>query len=312
VATGAQEYRPAEYLYGENPRVVTNLELDEKIDRGDNEIINAKGMVMIQCVGSRSGERNYCSRVCCSHSIKNALRMKEINPQIDITILFRDMRTYGFMEDYYREAAAKGVKFIRYETNNKPKVKHNIDNDTLRVEVYDPVLCTELAIDADILVLAAAVIPSSGTKEISKLFKLPLTPDGFYQEAHVKLRPVDFAAEGVFICGTAHYPKHIKESINQALGASGRAATILSRDSVTVSGAVCEVNEELCVSCGACIKVCAYGAIAFTDTPKGKKANVNPVLCKGDGLCNAKCPTGAISLKQFTDEEIFAQIDAAI
>ncbi len=311
IATGAEEYRPVEYLYGENPHVVTNLELGEKIDRGDTKIFNAKGMVIIQCVGCRNHERNYCSRVCCSHSIKNALKMKEVNPQIEVTILFRDMRTYGFMEDYYRKAAVKGVRFIRYTPQDKPKVQHLKDSNKLRVEVYDPVLDTELAIDADILVLAAAVIPSSGTREISKLFKLPLNSDGFFQEAHVKLRPVDFAAEGIFLCGTAHYPKHIKEAISQALGASGRAATILSRDSVTASGAVCDVDEERCVSCGACIKVCTYGAISFYDTPKGKKAKVNPVLCKGDGLCNAKCPAGAISLKHFTDEEIFAQIDAA-
>ncbi|MBN1904754.1 MAG: CoB--CoM heterodisulfide reductase iron-sulfur subunit A family protein [Deltaproteobacteria bacterium] len=311
IATGAEENKPTEYLYSEAPNVVTNIELDEKIERDDEDIVNAKGMVMIQCVGCRNSDRNYCSRVCCSHSIKNALKMKEINPDIDITILFRDMMTYGFMEDYYREAGAKGVRFIRYETNNKPKVELLKDVYKLRVEVCDPVLDKELAIDADMVVLAAAIIPSSGTKEISRLFKLPINSDGFFQEAHVKLRPVDFAVEGIFLCGSAHYPKHMSEAISQALGASGRAATILSRDSVTASGAVCEVNEETCFSCGACIKSCTYGAISFIDTQKGKKAKVNPVLCKGDGLCNAKCPAGAISLKHFTDEEIFAQIDAA-
>lgn len=311
IATGAEEYRPTEYLYGENSCVVTNLELDEKIDRGDEDIINAKGMVMIQCVGCRDKERNYCSRVCCSHSIKNALKMKEINPDIDITILFRDIRTYGFMEDYYREAATKDVRFIRYVPEDKPKVEHLYDGNHLRVTVFDPVLEKELAIDADMVVLASAVIPCPATEEISGMFKLPLNPDGFFQEAHVKLRPVDFAAEGVFLCGNAHYPKHISETISQALGAAGRAATILSRDSVTASGAVCEVNEDMCVSCGACVGVCTYGAIDFVDTSKGQKARVNALLCKGDGLCNAKCPAGAISLKHFTDEEIFRQIDAA-
>ena len=150
------------------------------------------------------------------------------------------------------------------------------------------------------------------TQEISRLFKVPLNPDGFFQEAHVKLRPVDFAADGVFLCGMAHYPKHLSETISQAYGAAGRAVTILSKDSVTASGAVCEVNESDCVSCGACISVCKYGAIEFHETPQGKKARVNPVLCKGDGLCNSKCPTGAISLKHFTDEEILSQIDAAV
>jgi heterodisulfide reductase subunit A len=181
----------------------------------------------------------------------------------------------------------------------------------LRISVPDPVLGEKLELDADLLVLSAALIPSKGSQEIARLFKAPLNPDGFLQEAHVKLRPVDFAAEGVFLCGTAHYPKHIPETIGQAYGAAGRAITLLSQDSVTASGAVCEVNEEDCVSCGACIAACAYGAIEFRETPKGKKASVNPILCTGDGLCNAKCPTNAISLKHFTDEEVFCQIDAA-
>jgi heterodisulfide reductase subunit A len=167
-------------------------------------------------------------------------------------------------------------------------------------------------LDADFLVLSAAVIPSSGSRELARLFKVPLSPDGFFQEAHVKLRPVDFAAEGVFVCGMAHYPKSISEAIGQAYGAAGRAVTLLSRDYVTASGAVCEVNETDCVACGACITACTYGAIEFEATPKGKKARVNPVLCKGDGLCNAKCPTGAIKLKHYTDEEVFDQIDAAV
>jgi heterodisulfide reductase subunit A len=181
----------------------------------------------------------------------------------------------------------------------------------LRVTVPDPVLGQRLALDVDLLVLSAAVIPSKGSQEIARLFKIPLNPDGFFQEAHVKLRPVDFAAEGIFLCGINHYPKHILETISQAYGAAGRAVTLLSQDSVTASGAVCEVNEQACVACGACIKACTYGAIEFRETPNGKKASVNPILCKGDGLCNAKCPTNAIILKHYTDEEVFCQIDAA-
>jgi heterodisulfide reductase subunit A len=313
LATGADEYTPTEYLYGEDDRVLTSVELGERIAGGDEKVINAESLVMIQCVGCRNEDRNYCSRVCCSHSIKNALKLKELNPQMAIYILFRDMRTYGFSEDYYREASEKDIKFIRYEQDDKPRVEATEEDGkpVIRVTVPDPVLGQRLELDADVLSLAAAVVPSAGTSEIAKLFKVTLSPDGFFKEAHVKLRPVEFSADGVFLCGTAHYPKHIQETINQAYGAAGRALTLLSHDTVVASGSVCEVNEHDCISCGACITACSYDAIEFVDTPKGKKARVNPVLCKGDGVCNAKCPTNAIVLKHFTDEEIFSQIDAA-
>jgi heterodisulfide reductase subunit A len=313
IATGAQEYTPVEYLYGEDDRVLTSVELGERIAGGEDAVINARSLVMIQCVGCRNKDRNYCSRVCCSHSIKNALKLKEINPGMDITSIYRDMRTYGFKEDYYRKAADKDVRFIRYEPDDPPRVEalKEEGRSVLRVAVSDFILGRKLAIDAEVLTLAAAVVPSATSHEIARLFKVPLSPDGFFQEAHVKLRPVDFAADGVFLCGTAHYPKHITEAVSQAYGAAGRAATILTKTSVVASGAVCEVEEKDCVSCGACISVCTYGAIEFHETPQGKKARVNPILCKGDGLCNSRCPTGAISLKHFSDEEIFCQIDAA-
>jgi heterodisulfide reductase subunit A len=314
IATGADEYKPSEYLYGKDERVLTQLELEERIAKGDEKIINSKSIVMIQCVGCRQEDRNYCARICCSHAIKNALKLKETNPEMDIYVLFRDMRTYGFREDYYREAADKGVKFIRWEPVEKPHVEAVTaeGKPVLRVSVPDPILGKILAIDADAVVLSAAVIPSAGSSEVARLFKITANPDGFFQEAHVKLRPVDFAAEGVYLCGIAHYPKHISETIAQAYGAAGRAMTLLSKDTVTASGSVCEVMEKDCVSCGACITACSYGAIEFHDTPQGKKAVVNPVLCKGDGLCNAKCPTGAIVLKHYTNEELLSQIDAAI
>ena len=314
LATGAEEYVPTEYLYGEDERVLTQLGLEEEITKGTERVMNSQSIVMIQCVGCRQEDRNYCSRICCNVAIKNALKLKEVNPKIDIYILFRDMRTYGFAEDYYREAADKDVKFIRWEPADKPQVEITSaeDNPVLQIQVPDPILGQRLALDADLLVLSAAVVPSKGSMEIARLFKAPLNPDGFFQEAHVKLRPVDFAAEGVYTCGIAHYPKHIPESIGQAYGAAGRAVTLLSRDTVTASGAVCEVKENDCIACGACITACTYGAIEFRETPQGKKAYVNAILCKGDGLCNAKCPTNAISLKHYTDEEVFAQIDAAI
>ena len=246
IAIGADVYKPTEYLYGEDDRVLTNLELEEQIAQGDEKVINAESLVMIQCVGCRNEDRNYCARICCSQSVKNALKLKEINPKMDIYILFRDMRTYGFKEDYYREAANKDVKFIRYEPQDKPQVKAVKEGgkEILRVTVTDYILGKKLEIDADLLALAAAVIPSAGTKEIAGLFKVTLSPDGFFKEAHVKLRPVEFATDGVYLCGMAHYPKLMSETINQAYGAAGRVLTLLSHDIVTASGSVCEVDEK--------------------------------------------------------------------
>ena len=314
LAIGADLYRPAEYLYGEDDRVVTHLELEERIGKGDEKIVDAKSLVMIQCVGCRNEERNYCSRLCCSESVKNALRLRELNPEMDIYLLFRDMRTYGFNEDYYREASNKDIKFIRYEPQDKPEVEAGESDEgrpVLKVTVTDFVLGKKLVLDADIVALAAAVIPSESTREVAGLFKVTLSPDGFFKEAHVKLRPVEFGTDGVYLCGLAHYPKFIQETINQAYGAAGRVLTLLSHDIVVASGAVCRVNESKCMGCGACVSACTYGAIELRDAKKAKKATVNPVLCKGDGLCNTKCPTGAIQLKHYTDEELLSEIDAA-
>jgi len=313
IAIGADVYTPTEYLYGEDEKVLTHVEVGEAIAKGDEKVVNAQSLVMIQCVGCRNEDRNYCSRVCCTHAVKNALSLKKVNPEMDIYILFRDMRTYGTSEDYYREASEKDVKFIRYVPEESPEVTATTTEGrpVIQVAVTDPILGQKIAIDADILSLAAAVIPSAATQEIAGQFKVTLSPDDFFKEAHVKLKPVEFAADGVYLCGTAHYPKHIRESINQAYGAAGRVLTLLAKDTVIASGSICEVNDNDCVSCGACITACTYGAIEFRETDQGRKAWVNPVLCKGDGLCNAKCPTNAIVLKHFTDEALYGQIDAA-
>jgi heterodisulfide reductase subunit A len=314
IATGVNVYQPTEYLYGQDERVLTHLELEEGIYSQDEKVIGAQTLVMIQCVGCRNEERNYCSRVCCGESIKNALKLKEVNPETDIYILYRDMRTYGMLEDYYRQASENDIKFIRYEPEEPPRVEaaQEEGRPVLRVSLPDYILGDSLAINADIVALAAAVVAREDNKEVASLFNAALGPDDFFKEAHVKLRPVEFATGGVYLCGMAHYPKYIPETINQAYGAAGRVLTLLSNDTVTVSGSICDVVENKCMGCGACISACAYDAIQFQKTKNGPKAVVNPVLCKGDGLCNAVCPTGAIYLKHFTDEELDTQIDAAI
>lgn len=313
IAIGAEVYQPREYLYGEDDRVLTQLELEERLHRGDEKVTRAGSIVMIQCVGCRNEERNYCSRICCSESIKNALKLKAIHPKMEITILFRDMRTYGLSEDHYREAANRGVRFIRYEPQEPPEVEAGESEEgrpILKVRAPDYILGCKVEIEADWVALAAATVPSSGSQEISQLFKAPLGPDGFFQEAHVKLRPVEFGTDGVYLCGIAHYPKLIAETVSQAYGAAGRALTLLSHDTVIASGSICEIEEKKCIGCGACVEACTYGAIELYETRQGKKARMNPVLCKGDGLCNSKCPTAAIQLKHYTDEQLIAQIDS--
>ena len=314
LATGAAEHRPTEYLYGQDERVWTQLELEDRAVKRDRRLDEARSMVMIQCVGCRNEERSYCARICCTQAIKNALALKKARPDMKLTVLYREMRSYGFGEDSYREAAGAGVRFVRFEDGDQPEVAATVEDGrpVLRVTVADPILGQKLALDADLLVLSAAVVPSAGSDEAAKMFKVAKNPDGFFQEAHVKLRPVDFGADGVFLCGAAHYPKHISEVIASALGAAGRAASLLSQDTVTASGSVCKVFADRCISCGACVSACSYGAIQMRDTPEGKKAEVNAVLCKGDGLCCTKCPTTAIVLDHYTDEGINSQIDAAL
>ncbi|MFH1059063.1 MAG: CoB--CoM heterodisulfide reductase iron-sulfur subunit A family protein [Pseudomonadota bacterium] len=315
IAVGADAYQPSEYRYGQDPRVLTNLDFEQKLAAGDAAVTAAQTVVLIQCVGCRNEERNYCSRICCGHSVKNALKLKEINPAAEVYVLFRDMRTYGFREDHYRQASSLDVKFIRYEPEAPPQVEAAEAEDgraVLRVGLPEYLLDQELAIDADLVVLAAAVVPPAGAREVSQMFKVSLGADGFFQEAHVKLRPVDFGAEGVYLCGTAHYPKHLGETVSQAYGAAGRVLTLLANDTVVASGSVCAVDEHQCIGCGACADACTFGAIEMAGAKQGPKARVIPVLCKGDGLCNAKCPTGAIQLKHYTDEELLGQIRAGL
>ncbi len=303
VATGALEYKPAEYMYGKDERIVTQLELEDLLSE---EKIDPKNVVMIQCVGSRGENVPYCSRICCTTAIKNALRLKELNPEAKVYILFRDVRTYGFMEDYYQKAAREGVIFIRFDVDSKPKVE--IAEGSLVVSVKDLTLEEELHLDPDLVVLSAATIPDPNNEYLSKALKVPLSKDGFFLEAHMKLRPVDFATEGAFLCGSAHSPKFIEESISQAEAVVSRACTILSKDYLEAEGVVSVVNSDKCSGCETCILVCPFDAI---EKDENSKAKVNELLCKGCGACVAACRGGAIQQRCFSDEQILSVIRSA-
>jgi heterodisulfide reductase subunit A len=307
VSTGATEYKPHEYLYGKNPRIMTQHELEEKLAQ---EKLNPKNVVMIQCVGARNDERPNCARICCGQAIKNALKIKEINPEAEVYVLYKDMRAYGFKEDYYREAAMKGVLFINYDDERKPEITN--ENGNLKAKFWEPVLQEQVEIEPDLVVLSAATIPNSDNKHVAEMLKVPLTKDGFFLEAHMKLRPVDFATEGVFVCGMAHSPKYIDESIAQACAAASRATTILSKKTLEMEGIVANVAEDLCSGCRVCEYLCPYGAIEMKDKDGKTIAHVVEALCKGCGACGTACPTKAITLGHFTTEEIIAQVKAAL
>jgi heterodisulfide reductase subunit A len=311
IASGGEEYKPSEYLYGKDPRVMTLVELEGEIAKGNGRITSCNNLVVIQCVGSREDGRSYCSRVCCSESIKCALKIKDVNPETNIYILYRDIRTYGFKEDYYREARERGVIFVRYEVDDKPRVETITEDNQnlLRVTAKDLLSGEDLIIDTDILALGVANIPAADNKRLSQLFKVPLNEDGFLLEAHVKLRPVDFATEGVFMCGLAHSPKFIEESIAQAKAAASRAGTILSKDIIAIGGLVSFVNKNKCSGCGVCQLICPFQAIEIDG--EEKVAVINEALCKGCGACVSSCVCGAINIKGFSDTQILAVIDAA-
>jgi len=306
VATGAHELQPKEYLYGVNPNVITGLTLDMYMKNRADYIKDLKQVVFIQCVGSREPERPYCSRVCCTHTVVSALHLKEINPDIDIFVLYRDLRTYGEREILYKQAREKGVLFIRYDIQNKPQVEER--DGKIIVKAIDHVLKREVLLDPDLLVLQSAIVPGD-VKDISKFYKVPVDEYGFFVEAHVKLAPSSFATEGVFLAGLAHYPKPIDESIAQAGAAVANAVALLSKGKVYASGVVAEVDVTACSACGVCAAVCPYNAPSLVEDPKlGLKAQVNPFLCKGCGLCNASCRSNAIHLKGYKDGQVLAMI----
>ena len=307
IASGASEFKPDEYLYGKDTRVLTGLELDQKFIESDPSIQQMKSAVFIQCVGSRIPERPYCSKTCCTHSVQSALKLKELNPEMDIFVLHRDIRTYGLREDLYRDARQKGIQFIRYDFDKELTVDQ--DKEDIRIRFTDTTIRRKMEIRPDLLVLATAIVPQK-ENPLAQMFKVTLNDDGFFVEAHVKLRPVDCATDGVFICGLAHAPKPVDESIAQAQAAATRAVTLLAKETIQVSGTIAEVSPVSCSSCGVCIEICPYSAPSFVEEgPFSGKADINPVLCKGCGLCVASCRSGAINLKGFGTDQIMAMIN---
>jgi heterodisulfide reductase subunit A len=314
VATGAKESVPGEYLYGKNQRVITQLELEKRLA----ELPRYKTVVMVQCVGSREPERDYCSRVCCAKAVKNAALIKRRHPNTEVYVLYRDIRTYGLAERYYGDARELGVIFERYEPDHKPvvePVKPADPTSRLTVRLEDRLLGKQLLINADLVVLSAAIEAPAENRNLARMLKVPLNRDGFFLEAHMKLRPVDFATDGVFMCGLAHSPKSIDESITQARAAAARALAILCKKQVAVEGTVSWVDPDRCTGCGVCVATCAYAALELKESrgPGGvvkQVAEVNEALCKGCGVCAASCRCGAVNLKGFTDDQIFEAVSA--
>jgi heterodisulfide reductase subunit A2 len=306
VATGGRECTPKEYLYGNDPRVLTQIELEARLADKPEMLGPAPTVVMIQCVGSRSPEHPYCSRVCCGEAIKNALKIKEIRPKAQVFILYRDIRSYGLKELYYKKARDAGVQFIRFEPEQKPEVIPG--EDGLRLSVFDQNLKATIDLKADCLALSAAIRPHPVAREIAGLMKLPLDADGFFMEAHLKLRPLDFAVNGVFLCGLAHSPKFIEESIAQAQGAAARALGVLAQEVMYVGGAVAVVDPQKCVICLTCMRTCPFG-VPRVDPAEGV-VTIDPAACQGCGSCASACPRKAIEVMHHRDAQFLSKICA--
>jgi heterodisulfide reductase subunit A len=303
VATGGSEYVPTEYGFEESDKVITQKQLERWL--ADNEPRNNDRFVMIQCVGSREEPNNYCSRICCQDAIKNGIAIKEKAPDAQVVIIYRDIRTYGLREDYYKKARDLGILFVRYEVDAKPQV--TADSKGFRIMVYDRILERDISLTADYVVLSTGLRPHPGSAKISELYKLTRNQDGFFLEAHVKLKPVDFATEGIFLAGLAHAPKNLDETITQALAAAGRAGVVLSRDKLTISGIIAKHNRDLCMSCLACFRACPFDS-PFID--EDGRISHNEVKCTGCGICAGICPAKAFQVNNFRDDQITAMIDS--
>jgi len=323
VATGAEERQTTAYLRGQDARVITQQELEVALAQGAVAFEGKRGsVVMIQCVESRTPEHPYCSRVCCSEALKNAITLKTRYPECDVTILYRDMRSYGLRERYYQQAREMGVLFVRYDLEpdaqgrgGKPVVERV--GERLVVRAYDPIIAGDIVLEPDLLVLSVGIGPREGVEQLASMLKVSLNAEHFFLEAHMKLRPVEFATDGVFLAGMAHAPKFVDESIVQAAAAVSRACTVLSRDEIISAGQVAQVDQLACVACGDCVSVCPFKAIEIVHKEVTRRnwkdcAEVNPALCKGCGACAAACRSGSITLDGFDDVQIMAQIAALV
>jgi heterodisulfide reductase subunit A-like polyferredoxin len=303
MATGGHPFAPEEYLYGQHEGVLLPFDLDKAIAEKDPRVAGAKQAVFIQCVGSREPQRPYCSRLCCTHSVESAIELKKRHPDLDVFILYRDLRTYGEKELLYKEAREKGVIFIRFDLESKPKVEKTQEGG-LQVTITDPILGLPVILKPDLLTLAGAVLPNPN-QDLGEIFKVPRNAEGFFNEAHAKLRPVDFPSDGIFLAGLAHYPKPIDESIAQAKAAAGRAATVLAQDKVAVGGIVAVVDPDKCAVCLTCVRTCPFNVPVIDYTIDA--AYIDPAKCQGCGICPSECPAKAITLKNFTDAQVIAQ-----
>lgn len=307
IASGGAELTPSEYLYGQNKQVIRQSELEALMVSGK---FDAKLVVMIQCVGSRQEARPYCSRICCTEALKNAIRIRKTSPSTRVIILYKEITSYAFKELLYRKARELGVIFIHYEDANPPKTSEK--DGKLVVSVYDSIIKRYLKMKPDYLVLSVAIIPNEGNEELSKMLKVPLGKHKFFLEAHVKLRPNDFSTAGIFLCGLAHSPRGMNETITQAMGAAGRACTLLSNDKVKGEPITAEISKEDCIGCALCTTICPFEAIILKQTDVGKRAEVIKTMCKGCGTCGSTCPQRAIIIPHFTDKEIISQLKAGL
>ena len=305
ISTGADFLRTSEYLYKKNSNVLSWFQLDKMLSEEPNTIKKANVWVFILCVGSRESERPYCSKICCSSALRNALELKKLNPAMEIYVLYRDMRTYGLIEDLYTDARDKGIVFIRYKLDGKPEVEEDQDG-RLKVRILDNLLGEHIIIQPDFITLQTAIVPENNEK-LAKLFKLPVNQDGFFMEAHKKFKPVEFSAKGIYLAGLVHYPKPIDETISQAQAAAAKAVTVLSKEYITTSNEVASINLKSCAACLTCVRICPSGAVSINAVGE---PYVVPVKCRGCGICVIECPTKAIILVHFKNDPILTECEA--